>query len=59
VLTSGSVEEARALTLRALEAAARGGGFILGSSSEELYDAVPAANIIAMFETTWTFGHIT
>jgi uroporphyrinogen decarboxylase len=55
VLTSGTVEEVRALTRRALAAAGRGGGFILGSSSEELYDAVPAENIIAMFETTWEY----
>ena len=56
VLSSGSVEDVRQLTLRALAAAGPGGGFILGSSSEELYDALPPENVITMFETTWECG---
>jgi hypothetical protein len=56
VLSYGSVEDVRQVTLRALAAAGPGGGFILGSSSEELYDALPAENVITMFETTRECG---
>ena len=41
---------------QALSDAGRGGGFILGSSSEELFEALPPENIIAMFETAWEYG---
>jgi hypothetical protein len=56
VLASGSVDDVRRLTLEALSAAGPGGGFILGSSSEELYDALPPENIMTMFETTMECG---
>ena len=56
VLASGSVEDVRRLTLQVLATAGPGGGLILGSSSEELYDTLPAENILAMFETAWECG---
>jgi hypothetical protein len=56
VLSAGSVDDVRRTTLQALADAGPGGGFILGSSSEELYDALPAENIRAMWETTWDAG---
>jgi uroporphyrinogen decarboxylase len=56
VLSFGSVDDVRQTTLRALADAGPGGGFILGSSSEELYDALPEENIRTMFETTWECG---
>jgi len=56
VLSAGTVDDVRQTTLRALAEAGPGGGFILGSSSEELYDVLPAENIRTMFETTWECG---
>ncbi len=56
VLRFGSVDDVRRATLRALAAAGPGGGLILGSSSEELFESLPAENIIAMFETTRECG---
>ena len=56
VLRFGSVDDVRRATLRALDAAGRGGGLILGSSSEELFESLPAENIIAMWETTRECG---
>jgi hypothetical protein len=56
MLESGSVDNVRRLVRRALADAGRGGGFILGSSSEELFEVLPPENIIAMFETTWEYG---
>ncbi len=56
VLESGSVDDVRRLVKQALSDAGRGGGFILGSSSEELFEALPPENIITMFETAWEFG---
>jgi hypothetical protein len=56
VLASGSVDDVRRLTRHALRVAGPGGGFILGSSSEELYDVLPLANIMAMWETTLEYG---
>ena len=38
------------------ETAGRGGGFILGSSSEELYETLPGENILAMWDTTMECG---
>ena len=55
-ISSGTPDDVRAITLRALAAAGHGGGFILGSSSEELYDSIPPENIFTMFETTWECG---
>ncbi len=56
VLTRGTVQEVRDLTLRALRIAGPGGGFVLGSSSEELYEVIPKENIIAMWETALEKG---
>ncbi len=55
-LRYGSVDDVRRATLRALAAAGPGGGFILGSSSEELFESLPTENIIAMWETTRDCG---
>ena len=55
-LRYGSVDDVRRATLRAIAAAGPGGGLILGSSSEELYEDLPAANVIAMWETTRECG---
>jgi len=56
VLRYGSVDDVRRVTLRAMAAAGPGGGLIVGSSSEELYDSLPAQNVIAMVETTRECG---
>ncbi|MCJ7735936.1 MAG: hypothetical protein MUQ10_01305 [Anaerolineae bacterium] len=56
VLSHGSVDDVRQTTLQALADAGPGGGFVLGSSSEELYEALPEENIRTMFETTWECG---
>lgn len=56
VLTRGTVEDVRRLTRHALRVAGPGGGFVLGSSSEELYDVLPQENIIAMWETALASG---
>jgi hypothetical protein len=42
--------------LQAIQTAGRGGGFILGSSSEELYETLPGENILAMWETAFEAG---
>lgn len=51
ILRSGSVDEVRRATLDAIRLAGPGGGLILGSSSEELFDNLPLENILAMIET--------
>jgi hypothetical protein len=51
VLRSGTPELVRQVTRQAIAEAGQGGGLILGSSSEELFDNLPLANILAMFET--------
>ncbi len=56
VLQAGTPDDVRQATLQALAAAGPGGGLILGSSSEELFDSIPAANIITMWETTQECG---
>ena len=56
VLTRGTVEEVRQLTRNAIRIAGPGGGFVLGSSSEELYEVLPKENIIAMWETALEEG---
>lgn len=56
VLRYGSVDDVRRTVLRAMHATGVGGGFILGSSSEELYETLPPANVIAMVETTRECG---
>lgn len=50
ILAAGTVEDVRRATRRALVDAGAGGGFVLGSSSEELYDSLPMENILAMWE---------
>ncbi len=56
MLERGSVDDVRRLVRQALADAGPGGGFILGSSSEELFEELPPENIIAMFETAWEHG---
>lgn len=56
VLRFGSVEDVRQATLQAMAAAGPGGGFVLGSSSEELFESLPAENIITMWETARECG---
>jgi hypothetical protein len=56
VLERGTTDEVRALVKQAIADAGPGGGFILGSSSEELFEALPPENIIAMFEAAWEYG---
>ncbi|MHB0878988.1 MAG: uroporphyrinogen decarboxylase family protein, partial [Anaerolineae bacterium] len=56
VLRYGSVDDVRRAVLRALHVAGPGGGFVLGSSSEELYEALPPQNVIAMVETARECG---
>ena len=56
LINSATPDEIRNATLRALKIAAPGGGFILGSSSEELYENLPEENILAMWETTLEAG---
>jgi len=48
--------EVREATLRALKTAGPGGGFVLGSSSEELYETLPEENILAMWDTAREYG---
>jgi uroporphyrinogen decarboxylase len=55
-LRFGTVEEVREITLNALLTLGPGGGFIMGSDSEELLDVLPAANVIAMQETARECG---
>ena len=55
-LSSGSVDDVRRATLQVLATAGTGGGFIFGSSSEELFDVIPVENIIAMLETARECG---
>jgi Uroporphyrinogen decarboxylase (URO-D) len=56
VLQAGTTDDVRRATLQALAAAGPGGGLILGSSSEELFNNLPVENIIAMWETTHECG---
>jgi hypothetical protein len=51
VLHSGTPDLVRAVTRKAMQDAGKGGGLILGSSSEELFDNLPMENILAMYET--------
>jgi hypothetical protein len=56
ILRSGSVDDVRRAVLNAMRLAAPGGGLILGSSSEELFDTLPLENILALIETTRECG---
>ncbi len=56
VLRMGSVEEVRRCVLHNLMAAGPGGGLILGTSSEEIFEMLPLKNVLAMIETTWECG---
>ncbi len=51
LINSATPDEVRQATLQAIQTAGRGGGYILGSSSEELYETLPGENILAMWET--------
>jgi hypothetical protein len=56
ILRNGSVADVRHDVLEALRLAGPGGGLILGSSSEELFDNLPLENILALIETTHECG---
>jgi uroporphyrinogen decarboxylase len=56
LLSAGTPAQVREETLRVIRAAGKGGGLVLGSSSEELYESLPAENILAMWETAWKYG---
>ena len=56
VLRNGTPESIRAAVQQALEDAARGGGLILGASSEELFEDFPLENILAMHEAVRSLG---
>ena len=56
VLRQGDVATVRQAVVEALQAAGPGGGLILGSSSEELFEDLPLENILALIETTWECG---
>jgi hypothetical protein len=56
ILRNGSPGDVRRTVLEALRLAAPGGGLIVGSSSEELFDNLPLENILALIETTWDCG---
>jgi uroporphyrinogen decarboxylase len=51
LINSATPDDVRTATLQTIQTAGRGGGFILGSSSEELYETLPGENILAMWET--------
>lgn len=55
-LRFGSIGEVRRATLDALLTMGPGGGFILGSDSEELLDILPLENVITMQETAKECG---
>jgi len=57
VLAAGTAEDVRRVTRQALSDAGAGGGLILGSSSEELYDSLPMENILAMWEAARESEH--
>jgi len=50
ILRFGSVDQVRQTAIETLRIMATGGGFVLGSDSEELIDSLPADNVIAMHE---------
>jgi hypothetical protein len=56
VIARGTQAQVRQLVLDALTAAADGGGLILGSSSEELFDSLPSENVLTMIETATECG---
>jgi uroporphyrinogen decarboxylase len=56
VLRQGTPETVHQAVLQALQVAAQGGGLILGSSSEELFEELPLENILALIQTTWECG---
>ena len=56
VLRMGSVEGVRCCVLSSLKSAGIGGGLILGTSSEEIFETLPLENVLTMIETTWECG---
>lgn len=56
ILCFGDAEQVRRTTIETLRIMAPGGGFILGSDSEELIDAIPVENVLAMHETAKESG---
>lgn len=55
-LTQGSVDDVAAETRRIIEHLAPGGGYILAPGHPVLSVDMPTANIIAMYETAFTYG---
>jgi hypothetical protein len=56
VLHQGKVDDVRQAVLHALQVAAPGGGLVLGSSSEELFEDLPLENILALIDTVHDYG---
>jgi uroporphyrinogen decarboxylase len=56
LLSHGTPEAVREEARRVIKIAGKGGGLVLGSSSEEIYETVPEENILALWETTWECG---
>ena len=56
VLRMGSVDDVHRCVLESLVSAGPGGGLILGTSSEEIFETLPLENVLAMIETTWDCG---
>jgi uroporphyrinogen decarboxylase len=53
LLSGGTPEQVRQEAQRLIQIVGKGGGLVLGSSSEELYETIPEENILAMWETAW------
>lgn len=53
LLSHGTPGQVREEAQRLIRQVGKGGGLILGSSSEELYEILPEQNILALWETTW------
>jgi uroporphyrinogen decarboxylase len=56
LLNAGTPAQVQAEARRVIQAAGKGGGLVLGSSSEEIYQTVPEENILALWDTTWEAG---
>jgi uroporphyrinogen decarboxylase len=53
LLSAGTPKQVRQEAERLIQTVGKGGGLVLGSSSEELYETIPEENILAMWETAW------
>jgi uroporphyrinogen decarboxylase len=56
VLKMGTVEDVERTVRGAIQVAAPGGGFILGTS-DSIREGTPAENVRAYFETAHKYGH--